>query len=170
MIARESMSDGLAAHLAVSLGIDSGSAEEMEGVRTIAEAALDYFSSSVRGAPSGSGPALLWAVYSGLLHGRVPQERIDGFFGSARIDIPWLIQNTDVSAGVQVAVIPDFVRIDGLAAALAGLDPSEAAAGVSVVAVPGNLQDADIADIAVAIARARDLASQQKSTRKKSPP
>lgn len=85
-IAPEHLIEGLAAHIAAYLEFDISNKESAEGVDLMARAAVDYFSSSVAGAPPGGGGVLLWAIFSALWSGKVPQEEIDRFFGSCILD------------------------------------------------------------------------------------
>ena len=75
-LTKEALLDGLTAHLAASLQIDVDNVAEMEGAEAIARAAMDYFTTSVRGAPPGAGRTLMWAIYSALWEGQMPQEEI----------------------------------------------------------------------------------------------
>jgi hypothetical protein len=130
-ISREALLDGLKAHMAAKLGVDLGSEDEVLGLEAMAEAAIDYFSSSVRGAPPGSGQTLLWAIYSALWEGAMEQDRIDAFFAGARID--------------PISVLR----------AWESLTPDERSAPHSVVLVPGDLRTADIAAVTAALFHAR---------------
>ena len=157
MLTPEALSDGLTAHLAASLGINTDSADEMAGARQMAEAALDYFRSSVRGGPA-SGPAsaaLLWALYSGLLADRVPQERIDHFFANFQFNVPELISCLPLGQPFQLAVVPPEVNLRNLSAALEHLSAEDRASGVTVALIPGNLTEADIADVVRALYQQR---------------
>lgn len=130
-IAREALIDGLKAHMAAKLGVDVSSEEEVLGLSAMAEAAIDYFSSSVKGAPPGSGQTLLWAIYSALWEGAMDQDRIDAFFTGARID--------------PISVLRAWET----------LTPEERAVPHSVVLIPGDLKTADIAAITAALFHAR---------------
>jgi len=126
-IAKSALIEGLAAHIAASLQLDADNAEEMDGAMQIADAAADYFRTSVRGAPTGSGTTLLWAIYSALLEGDVPQEELDQFFSSVTIDPMTMFQAwktmsiTDKASVHTVALIPgrlDEADIESVVAAL----------------------------------------------------
>jgi len=119
-ISKQALNDGLTAHICASLQINPESEDEMDGVQQIANAALDYFTSSVKGAPPGSGQALLWAIFSGLWEGSYKQEAIDEFFGSVAIDPARMLE------------------------AWKSLPAEEQKGPFSVVLVPGNLKEADI--------------------------
>mgnify|MGYP001484359125 CR=1 FL=1 len=157
MMTPEALSDGLTAHLAASLGIDSASADEMAGARQMAEAALDYFRSNVRGGPA-TGPAsaaLLWAIYSGLLADSVPQERIDKFFSNFQFNVPELIAALPPGQPFQLAALPPEVNVRNVGAALERLSPEDRASGVTVALIPGSLSEADIADVVRALYQQR---------------
>ena len=131
-IAQQAMIDGLAAHVAASLHLDTDSADEMDGARLMASAAMDYFGTSVRGAPSGAGQTLLWAIFSSIWEGGpVGQQEIDSFFGSVRVD-----------PGAMLS-------------AWKALTPEERRARYSVVLVPGDLSTADISAVTAALFHAR---------------
>lgn len=122
-ISKQALNDGLVAHICASLQISPESEQEMDGVQQIADAALDYFTSSVKGAPAGSGQALLWAIFSGLWEGCYQQEAIDAFFGSVNIDAARMLE------------------------AWKALPAEDQKGPFSVVLVPGNLQEADIVKV-----------------------
>lgn len=130
-IAQESIVDGLMAHMAASLGVDTSNTEETEGLRQMALAAVDYFASSVRGAPEGGGQTLLWAVFSALWEGQVDQNEINAFFSSVRVDPASMLW------------------------AWRGLTPEERAQPHSIVLVPGKLSTADIGAVTAALFHAR---------------
>lgn len=130
-IAQESIVDGLMAHMAASLGVDTNSPEEAEGLRQMALAAVDYFAASVRGAPEGGGQTLLWAVFSALWEGKVDQAEINEFFSRVRVDPASMLW------------------------AWRGLKPEERSQPHSVVLVPGRLTTADIAAVTAAMFHAR---------------
>ena len=130
-IAQEALLDGLKAHMSVKLGIDLHSPEELEGLEVMAHAALDYFTTSVRGAPSGGGQTLLWAIFSALWEGQVDQDEINEFFTRVNVDPGRTVH------------------------AWRSLSAEERALPHSVVLVPGNLSMADIADVTAALFRCR---------------
>jgi hypothetical protein len=153
-LAKEALIDGLTAHMAASLQIDAESAEEMDGVRQMALAALDYFASSVRGTPPGSGAPLMWTIYSALLEGEVDQERLNAFFADVKLDVGDLLAAwTKVSARMRakVAIIPENVNFRGLADALERLPGADRAGPVTVALIPGDLSEADILDVVEAL-------------------
>ena len=156
MMPPQALTDGLTAHLAAALGVDSESADEMDGVEQMARAALDYFAGNVRGAPSGSGPALLWAIYSGLLNGAVPQERIDAFFSQVTLDFPGLIRNWPGQEGATLALLPTGINPLHLQKVVQDMSPEQRQKGITVALIPGgSLTDADISDVMQAIYKAR---------------
>jgi hypothetical protein len=130
-LAKDSLIDGLTAHLAASLGIDAENPEEMAGARQIALAATDYFASSVRGAPTGAGQTLLWAIFSALWEGQVDQDELNAFFSAVNVDPGRMVH------------------------AWRELTPDERKEPHSVVLVPGNLTTADIAAVTAALFRSR---------------
>lgn len=131
-LARESLLDGLAAHMAASLGIDPESEDEMAGCRQMAEAAASYFSSSVRGAPAGAGQTLLWTIYSALWENSgIDQTLIDQFFQSVRVDPAHMLR------------------------AWLSLTPEERRGEMSIALVPGRLSSADINAVVASLFHSR---------------
>lgn len=130
-IARSALLDSLHAHMAAKLGIDPACQEEMDGVGVMAEAAIDYFMTSMRGAPGGAGQTLLWAVFSALWEGHVDQGEINRFFESVNCDPGRMMH------------------------AWRALSDEERAQPHSVVLVPGSLSTADIAAVTAALFRSR---------------
>jgi hypothetical protein len=130
-IAQESIVDGLMAHMAASLGVDTSNPEETEGLRQMALAAVDYFGASVRGAPEGGGQTLLWAIFSALWEGQVDQNEINEFFSRVRVDPASMLW------------------------AWRGLKPEERKEPHSIVLVPGKLSTADIGAVTAALFHAR---------------
>ena len=147
MMAPKALSEGLTAHLAVSLGVDSNSVEEMDGVGQIAQAALDYFSGNVAGAPVASASGLLWAIFSGLLAGSAEQERIDAFFSDVSLDFPDLIRHWPGGSRATLAILPAVINPRYLQNAVDSMTPEQLKRGVTVALIPGVLTEADISDV-----------------------
>lgn len=130
-IAQESLMDGLRAHMAAALGIDLNNPDEIQGLEIMAQSALDYFTTSVRGAPAGAGQTLLWAIFSALWENQVNQDEINEFFSSVNVDPGRMMH------------------------AWRALTADERRQPHSVVLVPGTLSTADIADVTAALFRSR---------------
>lgn len=125
----------LAGHLAQSLGIDLNNEDELNGAREIAEKCLDYFASSVRGAPGNAAQLMTWIIMSAVWEGQRPQEDINRFFSAVNLSP------------------------DRLMAAWEALEPEERAGPFTVALIPGNLQDADISDVVRALFASRGTAA-----------
>jgi hypothetical protein len=130
-LAQESLLDGLRAHMAASLGINTNDPDEVAGLDVMAKSALDYFASSVRGAPPGAGQTLLWTIFSALWEGQVGQDEINDFFTHVNVDPGRTVH------------------------AWRSLTAEERAQPHSVVLVPGSLSVADIAGVTAALFRSR---------------
>ncbi len=129
-LTKDALIQGLADHLAESLGIDAADGAELEGAKAIAAAALAYFSASVKGAPPGASRTLLWAIHSALWEGKVEQRLIDQFFSHAEVDLArmfgaWAAASTEAEQPVRA----------------------------TLALVPGSLDEADIAAVAAALYR-----------------
>ena len=134
-IAKLSLIDNLAGHIAATLGVDTADDLELDGVHEIAGAAIDYFASSVRGAPSGAGQTLLWAIFSALWEAEgILQDEIDSFFSTVTVDPVRMFQ------------------------AWRALPAEERAQTHSVALIPGSLTEADIVDVVAALYRQRSAA------------
>ena len=126
-ISKESITDGILAHIGVHIGIDLDTADpdEINGLEHIAQAAVNYFSASVVGAPmNGAGQVLMWALASGLWEGKVNQEELNMFFDKVNVDITRIFKSWKE------------------------MTPEERMGEFSVVFVPGKLSDGDINDVA----------------------
>jgi hypothetical protein len=130
-LAKEALLDGLKAHMSVKLGIDLHNSDELEGLEIMAQAAIDYFSTSSRGAPAGAGQTLMWAIYSALWENQVNQDELNEFFSKVNVDPARMMH------------------------AWRGLSPEDKQLPHSVVLVPGSLTNADIASVTAAMFRAR---------------
>ena len=160
MMAPKALTEGLAAHLAASLGVDAASAEEMDGVEQMAQASLDYFAGNVAGAPVAGAPALLWAIFSGLLAGSVEQERIDAFFSQVTLDLPSLIRRWPGADHASLAILPAVINPDHLQRAVESMSPEQRARGITVALIPGTLTEADISDVVQSLYKShRSIAS-----------
>lgn len=126
-LAKISVLDGLTAHLAASLQIDINNAEELAGIEHLALAATNYFTSSVKGAPTGGAQTLQWAIMSALWEGKIPQADIDSFFEHVNVDLGKLIT------------------------AWKKFTPEEQKGVMSVVLIPGKLDEATIMDVTSAL-------------------
>lgn len=160
-LAKEALIDGLTAHMAASLQIDAESAEEMDGVRQMALAAMDYFASSVRGAPPGSGAPLMWTIYSALLEGEVDQAKLNAFFADVKLDVGELLavwMKIGARMRAKVAIIPENVNFRGIADALERLPAADRGGPVTVALIPGDLSEADILDVVEALYRQKAAA------------
>jgi hypothetical protein len=128
-LAKVSVLDGLIAHLAASLQIDPSDKDELAGIEHLALSAANYFASSVRGAPTGGAQTLQWALMSALWEGKLPQQDIDNFFEHVNLDLGKLI-----SAWRQFS-------------------PEDQKGVMSVVLIPGKLDEATIMDVTAALYR-----------------
>ena len=128
-LAKESVLDGLISHFAASLNIDPTDTDEIAGISHLAVTAADYFSSSVRGAPTGGAQTLQWAIMSAIWEGKISQSDIDSFFEHVNVDLGKLMT------------------------AWRQFSPEEQKGVVSVVLIPGKLDEATIMDVTAALYR-----------------
>lgn len=130
-----SLIDGLTAHLAASLQIDTANQEEMAGVEKIAQSAVEYFQYSTKGAPNGSGAVMQWILFSAAWEGKVAQAEIDAFFSNVNMDPTRML------------------------AAWRSMSPQERQGVFTVALIPGKLDEADISDVAAALFHNRGAAT-----------
>ena len=126
-LARVSMLDGLVAHIAATLQIDPTDKDEIAGIAHLAISAAEYFASSVKGAPTGGSQTLQWAIMSAIWEGKIPQADIDNFFEHVNVDLGKLIT------------------------AWKKFTPEEQKGVMSVVLIPGKLDEATIMDVTSAL-------------------
>ena len=131
ILSKESLKDEMTAYIAAALKVDTSDAEEIQGVRCITDAALEFFSSSVKGAPNGALQILLWTITSALWEGKVSQEKIDQFFSNVDMD------PSRMFAAWQTLPAGDHEQMH------------------TVALIPGNLSDADISAVAASLFNSR---------------
>ena len=127
LLAKDSLVDSLSAHIAASLQVDPSDQDEMDGVERISSIVLDYFKSSCKGAPTGGAQVLQWVIMSAIWEGHIPQSEIDEFFQRVNVDLGKLISSWKK------------------------FSEEERKSVMSLVLIPGKLNEATIADVTAAL-------------------